>query len=389
LKYALYLLFVAAAGCTASKQSMQKPVVETAINEVKQQYAPDSRTALFAVTVNGNVLKGETNNPAAKTALWQRLPNKEAYIDSVEVLPAAGLQQKHFASVTISVANLRSQPRHAAELSTQALLGTPLKVWKKEKGWYLVQTPDHYLAWVDGGAITLMDSTRFQQWSQQAQLIYTQPYGFAYTEPAKTAATVSDLVYGSQLTIISTQEGFYKVQYPDGRIAYIPNVEAMPYAQWAASRQPTGSNMVATARRLMGLPYLWGGTSTKGVDCSGFTKTVYLMNGLVLPRDASQQVHIGTEVDTKQGWDNLQPGDLLFFGSPARDGRPERVVHVGMWIGGNAEFIHSASLVRINSLNPQAPNYDEDEHKRFLRAKRITPQAALIDLRQGVVGNKL
>ena len=131
----------------------------------------------------------------------------------------------------------------------------------------------------------------------------------------------------------------------------------------------------------MGLPYLWGGTSMKGVDCSGFTKTVYLMNGLVLPRDASQQVHIGEEVDTKAGWHHLQPGDLLFFGSPAKEGQPERVVHVGMWIGGNNEFIHSAGMVHISSLNPQAPNYDEGEHKRFLRAKRITPQAALKDLR--------
>ena len=384
MNYYLYTLFIVASGCTTSKPSTHTTAVaETAIRAIKEQYAPDSRTALFAVAVNGHILKGETNKPEAKATLLQRLAaNNINFIDSINILPDVSLQQQHYAAVTVSVANLRSLPRHPAEQATQALMGTSMKVWKKERGWYLVQTPDHYLAWVDGGAITLMDSSCHQQWTQQAQLFFTQQYGFAYTDPSKTA-TVSDLVYGSLLSVSGDQDGFYKVQFPDNRTGYISKDDAMPYTEWAASRQPTGTNMVATARRLMGLPYLWGGTSTKGVDCSGFTKTVYLMNGLVLPRDASQQVQIGIEVDTKEGWANMLPGDLLFFGAPAKDGRPERVVHVGIWIGDNAEFIHSASMVRINSLNPQAPNYDESEHKRFLRAKRITPQTALTDLRQG------
>ncbi|MDX5420442.1 MAG: C40 family peptidase, partial [Hymenobacteraceae bacterium] len=127
---------------------------------------------------------------------------------------------------------------------------------------------------------------------------------------------------------------------------------------------------------------LWGGTSVKGMDCSGFTKTVFFMNGLVLPRDASQQVHIGELVNTDKGWDEMRPGDLLFFGVPAKDGKPERVVHVGMWIGGNQEFIHSAGRVRINSMNPSAANHDAYELGRFLRAKRVSPEATLQDLRE-------
>ncbi len=383
MKYSLFILPLVVVSCTTAKQGTQTPTaVEAAIKEVKQQYAPDTRTALFSVTASGNKIVGYTNIPAAKAALWQRIGAlNKPIIDSVELLPAASLQNKHFAAVTISVANLRTQPRHPAELATQALLGTPLKVWKKERGWYLVQTPDQYLAWVDGAAITLLDSAQVQQWKQLPKLVYTQPYGFGYATPALEGATVSDLVFGSLLDVTGERDGFYEVTFPDRRIAFVPKQSALPYNEWIASRQPTPANLVATAKRLMGLPYLWGGTSTKGVDCSGFTKTVYLMNGLVLARDASQQVHMGAEVDTKSGWHNLQPGDLLFFGAPAKEGQPERVVHVGMWIGGNAEFIHSAGLVHISSFNPQAPNYDEGEHKRFLRAKRIAPQAALKDLR--------
>ncbi|HYH13823.1 MAG TPA: C40 family peptidase [Flavisolibacter sp.] len=379
----LFILPVLVIGCTTAKQAPQTlSAAEMAIKEVKQQYAPDSRTALFAISANGTTLTGATNMPAAKAALQQRLHHlNQTFTDSIEVLPAASLQGKHFAAVTISVANLRTQPRHPAELATQALLGTPLKVWKKERGWYLVQTPDQYMAWVDAAAITLLDSAQYQQWKQVSKLVYTEPYGFAYTTPAAGSATVSDLVFGSLLDARGERNGFYEIVFPDQRIAYVPKESARSYSDWVHSRQPTPDNMVATAKRLMGLPYLWGGTSMKGVDCSGFTKTVYLMNGLVLARDASQQVHMGEEVDTKNGWHNLQPGDLLFFGVPAKEGQPERVVHVGMWIGGNAEFIHSAGLVHISSLNPQASNYDEGEHKRFLRAKRIVPQAALKDLR--------
>ncbi|GAB3533929.1 C40 family peptidase [Pontibacter brevis] len=337
--------------------------------------------ALFQVEQNGAVLRGETNMPEAKAALLERLQAANvAYVDSIQVLPEAELGEEQQAIVTISVANLRSQPKHSAELATQATMGTPLQVWKKDDSWYLVQTPDKYLAWVDGGGITLMNSSNFNNWQQGQKLLYTSPYGFAYAGPDASGATVSDLVYGDVMLLQEKAAGFYKVAFPDNRTGYVPESSAVMYKDWVASRQPTEENLVQTSKGLLGVPYLWGGTSFKGVDCSGFTKTVYFMNGLVLPRDASQQVHLGELVDTSAGWQHLRPGDLLFFGVPAKDGKPERVVHVGMWIGGDQEFIHSSGKVRVSSMNPNAPNFEESELKRFLRAKRISPQETL-DLR--------
>jgi len=384
LKNIFYLLPLLLVACTAGKKmAADATPYQAQIEAVKKQFAPDSRTALFDVKSNGTVLTGETNLPQAKAALLEQLQKeKKTFIDSIEVLPSAELKGRHYAVVTVSVANLRSKPGHPAELSTQATLGTPLRVWKGQRGWYYVQTPDHYLAWVDAGGIELMTEAQYARWSESKKIIYTRPFGFAYAAADKAGATASDLVYGNTLTVQKEDNAFYQVQFPDGRTAFIAKEEAMPYTVWASSRQPNGQNLVQTAYQLMGLPYLWGGTSFKGVDCSGFTKTVYFMNGLVLPRDASQQVAIGEPVDTKNGWNNLQPGDLLFFGTPAKDGKPERVVHVGMWIGGNQEFIHSASKVRISSFNASAPNYDPSELNRFLRAKRVSPQAALYDLRK-------
>lgn len=77
----------------------------------------------------------------------------------------------------------------------------------------------------------------------------------------------------------------------------------------------------------------------------------------------------GKSIDTSEGFDNLQPGDLLFFGTPATETSDQRVVHVGMWIG-NGEFIHSAGRVKVSSVDPEAENYDEYNLDRFLEAKR-------------------
>jgi cell wall-associated NlpC family hydrolase len=130
------------------------------------------------------------------------------------------------------------------------------------------------------------------------------------------------------------------------------------------------NTILKTAYRFMGIPYLWGGTSTKGMDCSGFTKTVYFLNGIVLQRDASQQVNTGELVDVKNGWENLQAGDLLFFGRKAEGDKKERITHVAIYIG-DGDFIHAAGRVRINSLNPTKTYYSKYRDNSFIRAKRI------------------
>lgn len=357
--------------------------MQTAIDSLRKTYAPDKRTALFDITFNGGVVSGATNIPEAKAALRQLLQQQNIpYTDSIRLLPDTSLGANTFALVSISVANLRVKPGHPNEMVTQATLGTPLKLLAKEKGWYMVQTPDRYIAWTEGGGIKPVNETTAAQWQAAEKAIYIKPYGFAYATESTGAQTVSDLVYGDVLAFRREQNGFYETWLPDGRVAYVPAGEITLYKDWAASRNPTQENLVSASKLLMGVPYLWGGTSFKGVDCSGFTRTVYFMNGLVLPRDASQQVNIGQEVDTKNGWQNLQPGDLLFFGVPAREGKPERIIHVGMWLGGpNNEFIQSASRVQVNSFNPGAPNYDAGELHRFIRAKHVTPKDALYDLR--------
>jgi cell wall-associated NlpC family hydrolase len=97
------------------------------------------------------------------------------------------------------------------------------------------------------------------------------------------------------------------------------------------------------------------------------------MNGMVIPRDASQQIHIGELVDNSMSFEKLLPGDLLFFGTKASDSLSEKVVHVGMWIGNN-EFIHASGKVHISSMDSSAENFDSYNHSRYLRTKRVLHQ---------------
>ena len=345
------------------------------ITAVQTQFAPDKRVALFAVDAIANgenyVLKGESNLPEAIAALKANLTAKDiAYIDSIAVLPAAHLEGKTEGLITISVANLRSNPKHSAELATQATLGTPVHVLKEEDSWYLIQTPDGYLAWVDDGGIVSLTTSEMGAWKAIPKLIYTKITGNSYTETDTNSQVVSDLVAGAIFELVTEENNFYKVKYPDGRMAFVAKSEASLYQDWLAKVNPSQENLVATSKQLMGLPYLWGGTSSKGVDCSGFTKTIYFLNGMVIPRDASQQVHTGEQIDEVKDFSKLLPGDLLFFGRQATDSTAERVIHVGMWIGNN-EFIHSAGRVKINSMDANAPNFDAYNHNRYLRSKRL------------------
>ncbi|MEO5789971.1 MAG: C40 family peptidase [Gelidibacter sp.] len=379
------LLLGGVLSCTDKVEN--KEYLTDEIEVVKTQYAPDKRVALFDVNAeksgNAYILKGESNLPDAVATLKSNLENaKIEYVDSIQLLPAAKLADKTRGLVTISVANLRSQPKHSAELATQATLGTPVKILKNDGSWLLIQTPDHYLSWVDNGGVEPITEAELEQWKKEPKLIYTNISGSSYSEPNTASQVVSDIVAGGILQILGEEKGFYKVSYPDQRIAFINKNEAELYDSWISQADPSEENLVATSKSLMGLPYLWGGTSPKGVDCSGFTKTIYFLNGIVLPRDASQQIHTGEQIDDTKNFKDLLPGDLLFFGTKATDSTKERVVHVGMWIGNN-EFIHSAGRVKINSVDKDAPNYDAYNVNRYLRTKRPLngPKEGLINLK--------
>lgn len=386
--FKIYGLF--ALGIISCSAPSVEPDGRQIIADFQSEVAPDRRVAVWDLTFENDSLKGETDRLTALNELIDKLDQSGIqFTDAVTRLPDQALQGKTKAVVTISVANIRSQPRHSAELATQALMGTPLTVLKGDGSWYLVQTPDQYISWVDQAGIQLMTEQELENWHAQNKVVFTPLTGHVWNNPMEEEM-VSDLVAGDILTALDTDRDWIQVQLPDGRSGFVKASQLLPWEEWISSRETSVENLIATAKSMLGVPYLWGGTSIKGMDCSGFTKTIFYLNGQVIPRDASQQINEGEEVDTDKNWENLQVGDLLFFGEKATADRKERVVHVGMWIGNN-EFIHSRGRVRISSFDPQSPNYDEYELNRYLRTKRIVNQKSdgVLSVSEIIQPNKL
>lgn len=351
------------------------------ISGVRKVHAPDKRTTIFAINADFSkpkpLISGETNLPLAFEELKAKF--KEQNIDadfSVDILPEKNLGQNIMAVVCISVANHRTEPKHSAEMATQALMGTVVKVWKKKGEWYLVQTPDEYLGWVDDDGIQLMTKGQVNEWLGSERVIVTVPYALLRKDADEKSPVVSDLTAGNLLKKKGVKGNYYQLETPDGREGYLAMSNSALFENWVNNAELNAENILNSASEFMGYPYLWGGTSTKGVDCSGFTKSVYFMNGLITPRDASQQVYSGELVDTKDGFSKLEPGDLLFFGFKSTDTTRERVTHVGIYIG-NDDFIHSSGKVKINSLNKNKPNFSPFRFNTFIRAKRffINPES--------------
>jgi cell wall-associated NlpC family hydrolase len=358
LSAALLLIF---SSCGEDKQE----VFNSISKEVKSEFAPDRRDKTFETKlkeVDGKwVLYGSTTEAEAKAALLEKLAAKKIdVLDSMKVLPDAALvnEGKIYAVVSHSVANLRYEADYSSEMATQVLMGTPLKVLEKKSYWYRVVTPEGYIAWVTVGSVKTMNEEELTAWRGSERVIVDVHYTLFRDKPSKNGAIVSDGVWGdiAQVSSKKVVNGYQEVKLPNGKTAYVPASDVKCLKKWLDSRNPTTDNILNTGKQFLGFPYLWAGTSIKGLDCSGFVKTSHFLNGIILRRDASQQAKVGEEIDITNGIENLKKGDILFFGRKATADRPARVTHVGMYLG-DGMFIHSATFVKINSLVPGTDNY--------------------------------
>lgn len=282
----------------------------------------------------------------------------------------------------ISVTSLRAQGRHSAEQVSQVVEGTPLKVLSAEGDWWKIRTPEGYEGYVRSNTLTGLSDAEMMEWRLSPRVVVSSDrtvYLLASpthdtpvtsgNDNVNAPVRVSDLVSGSILTELpddNPDDGFLRLALPDGREGYLPEELTIPIEEWA-SQTFRPEAMPVYAKRFMGAPYVWGGTSLKGMDCSGLVQICAYNQGIMLPRDASQQVAVGQKID-KTDFTKFKAGDLLFFGNT----RTGKINHVAISMGGPT-YIHCSARVRISSLDPDSPIY---ENPGLIALRRIDPATA-------------
>ena len=270
--------------------------------------------------------------------------------------------------VVAPVANMYSKPTEKSDVVSQAIYGTNIRLLEAHGEWSRIQTPDGYRGWTPSRYLRVVltgDGYAAAGPTVQVQSIFANVYAEPDVTKHKPVITVPfetrlEIAQDSAQKTAKPQkhvpEGWLRVHLPGLTMAWIQTGDVT-----SDPKQLSISESIELAKHFLGIPYLWGGTSSFGFDCSGFTQMLVRARGVTMPRDADQQAAWnGVTVVKRQ---DLQPGDLLFFGSSAKD-----ITHTGMFIG-DGQFIHDTTnrhpVVQISKLD------DEPWTKLLVACRRV------------------
>ena len=238
--------------------------------------------------------------------------------------------------------NMYSAPNPDKDVVSQALLGQIVSVLETRDGFARVETPDHYAGWVAAdGLFEYLDAKAPRYAARGTVAEVTSLMANLYRDAdVTTARPKSQAPLGVQLEVVKPAEDPQKrwvtVRLPSGENAFVQSGDVRLAEAGAPRGRGSEADLVATARRFTGVPYLWGGMSVQGLDCSGLTSRVYAVNGVELRRDADLQFDDPRAQPVERA--DLRPGDLVFFGQ-------KKITHVGMYVG-EGRFINATTHTR-------------------------------------------
>lgn len=261
--------------------------------------------------------------------------------------------------VTAPVADMHRAASLDSDVVSQAIFSSPIVPIELSEGWLKGQTADGYVGWMQLDDLAPQEPDRMYGTAKRVasvESLFANLYREADIEKHRPVLTVP---FESRLEITGekpTPDGlFYSVRLPDDSIAWVQEGDVT-----FDRKQLSIPQSIMLAKRFLGLPYRWGGTSSLGYDCSGFTQMLMRSRGILMPRDSSVQAKWDGFVAVDRR--NLKAGDVLFFGRT-----PEKINHTGMYIG-NGEFIHATRfdqpVVQIDKLG------DSHWNSRFICARR-------------------
>lgn len=236
----------------------------------------------------------------------------------------------------LSYAPLRAEPRSGAEMVNALLFGESYEILEKSDAWLRIKCDyDDYQGWISAAAFapyveytSMVDSLFFEAASNGAKLYL--PCGAMI--PADDKLDIDHQTYNIHRKLKTNHH------------------------------LPLSIRLLNTAKAFLNTPYLWGGRSFMGIDCSGLMQVVFKVNAIKLPRDTSQQITVGENVD----YGRQKACDLAFFSKPGT----EKVIHVGMMLD-EKKVIHAGARVRINDLDPQGMSIDGEFTYQLLCIKRL------------------
>jgi hypothetical protein len=301
-----------------------------ALDDTQRRCVPDRRLGVFEISLRGGelaggparVLAGCTTSREALASV-RRLAAEAGIADDVRLLPDASIGAEAAAIVLTALAPLHEHPDARAARASEALHGERLVVLQQEGAWLRVRAEDGYHAWVHAGYVARGPDAWADDWSARAT--------------SRSLGAELKLEDGRLRLPVGARVGLRfrnQVEVADGRIGSVvggvvrgageAGVEARLLAapEWAL-------------RWLGGAPYVWGGRTEWGVDCSGLVQTTYAVRGVAVPRDADLQFDVGRPVAIASDGSGYEAGDLLFFADAGR------VTHVALWAGAG-RIVHAA-----------------------------------------------
>lgn len=229
----------------------------------------------------------------------------------------------------LSIVPCRAEPSGKSEQVTQLLLGEHFTILEEKEDWLRIRLAhDQYECWISSKQYAAIREKTFQELESLPKIRINELFSLIQEKESRQPLPV---VMGSVLPFFTS--GVFRLE----------ENSAYEYEGTTASdMKPEAKHILQTADMFLGAPYLWGGRTCWGIDCSGLTQLVFSVNGMQLPRDACQQAEIGNPLSFVE---EAEPGDLAFF-----DNEEGKITHVGIIMEGN-RIIHASGKVRIDKFD--------------------------------------
>ncbi len=266
-------------------------------------------------------------------------------------IPKIAAQEKACGFCEQTFIPVRAEKSHTSEQVTQLVFGDVYQIlnYSEDKTWAKIENHfDKYQGWIPAEALFMISEAYCTEFTQKTHSVAADYTGYILIEGKKIVIPA-----GSSLPFL--EKGFIRIENKE--YEYKGKSQALNY-------QNGKKLLLQTARTYLGTPYLWGGKTKQGIDCSGFTQMVFKQSGFDLPRDSYQQAEVGKKITLE----NAQPGDVAFFQRKAEG--EGKVVHVGIYLG-KGKIIHADGQVRINQLDQKGIYRDDlGKHSHFLKFLR-------------------